>query len=66
MFWSLGCTIGDSISIKKRGEEIVVTINDAEVAAIPDKVEITYVEDVNWDDILKKKYDVNEVVKKVN
>jgi len=43
-----------------------VTINDAEVAAIPDKVEITYVEDVNWDDILKKKYDVNEVVKKVN
>lgn len=39
-------------------------VNDAEIASFPDRVDINYVEDVNWDDILKKNYDLNEVIKR--
>ncbi|EAR94504.2 cyclic nucleotide-binding domain protein (macronuclear) [Tetrahymena thermophila SB210] len=59
-----GCEIGDQIHIKRRGEEIAINVNDIEVASLQDKVDINYVEEVNWDDILKKKYDINDVLRK--
>lgn len=64
-FWIFkGCSIGDCISIKKKAEDLLIFVNDIEVACIPDKIDINYVEDVNWDDILKKKYNVNDVIKR--
>lgn len=66
MYCILGCSIDDRIFIKKKGEDIIISVNETEVACIPDKLDITYVEDVNWDDILKKKYNINDVIKQTN
>lgn len=36
--------------------------DEREIATISDKIDIDYVVDVNWDDELKKKFDIDDLV----
>ncbi len=54
--------MGEQVVIKLRNNEYGVLINGEEICTIQDKINLEYVRDVNWDEVLKKTFDIDELI----